>query len=170
MATKKTVNSFKELDKAILKIIPDEREVVGGIQNIIYGTAKTIVNDVKRDHPWEDRSGLLTNSHKAKKLGKTAAKVYATSRKYASYLYYGTKRHFIAPRKAKVLAWGDGNFPKGHWVSGVWAGKERTGRAKGTRSTPKNTKELRWLDKAWNKRRRKTLARIIVYLEKSFVR
>ena len=37
---------------------------------------------------------------------------------YAPYVNYGTKEHWIEPVNAKALHW-DGNFSKGHMVSGI---------------------------------------------------
>ena len=91
--------------------------------------------------------------------------------KHASYLYYGTKRHFIKPIKAKVLSWSEGGkrfFSRGHFVSGVYAGRKSTGRTKGTRSTPKNSTKLRWFERAWNKRRTKTLNKVSKGITKIF--
>ena len=42
--------------------------------------------------------------------------------KLASWLHFGTKSHFIAPVRAKVLSWvwlGERFFSKGHYVNGI---------------------------------------------------
>lgn len=101
------------------------------------------MSDVKAKHPWEDKKGHLTRSlsRKREELGS----LLYTRLSYATYLYYGTKWHWVRPDK------------KGHKVSGVWMGRKRTGRAKGVRSTTKNNKNLKWFEKAWRKRRLDTL-------------
>lgn len=41
---------------------------------------------------------------------------------YSTFLYYGTKRHFVAPVNKTALSWSQGGtrfFSKGHWVSGI---------------------------------------------------
>jgi hypothetical protein len=52
---------------------------------------------------------IHSNSDKAKLMG---------------WLHSGTKRHFVAPKSAKVLSWVSGRqryFSKGHFVSGIKA-------------------------------------------------
>ncbi len=43
----------------------------------------------------------------------------------AKYLHYGTKKHWIEPKRAKALHWiqnGKNRFSKGHYVKGIRAG------------------------------------------------
>jgi hypothetical protein len=174
MSKKTTVNSFKEAENFITNIFgvnsKTSKALLKATQEELYVTGKEIISDVKSNHPWKDKSGDLTRSHRAKKRGRLDVQLSANA-KHASYLYYGTKRHFVAPKSGGVLAWSQGGktrYSKGHFVSGVWAGKERTGRSKGTRSTPKNAKELKWLEKGWKKKRNKTLNRVGKVILKEF--
>lgn len=149
---KKSVSSFSEVQSLIEDFLPNPQKVLSDIQTTLYDEGTSIIKGVKSKHDWKDKTGALTNSHGVKKRGKLEVVLFASAA-WAKHLYYGTKRH---------RAW------RGIMVSGVWAGQERKGRASGTRSTPKNAKELLWLEKAWSKRRAKTVKKVLITLKDSF--
>lgn len=156
----KKVNSFKELEEYLKTVFGRQmaEDLKKGIQDELLSQAKIIVKEVKADHPWEDKSGSLTRSQKAERVGKINAKLLTRDKK-ARWLYRGTKRH-------RVPLFGDRD--RMIWVSGVWAGKARTGRASGTRSTPKNAKELYWFLKRYKKRKNKILKGVNKAILKQF--
>lgn len=148
---KKTVKSFNEILGVLDSYLPDPNRAIKAIQDDIYREGQSIIRSVKSNHDWKDRSGELTRSHQAVKRGRIEVVLRATA-KHAKHLYYGTVRHKVplfGNRKVMI------------WVSGVWAGKERTGRTSGARSTPKNAKELRWLEKAWQGRRKNVIKSVL---------
>lgn len=79
----------------------------------------------KVQHRYKNRTGVLSNSLKAiefpEKKNELRGQITSDTH-YASYLYYGTKRHFIKPKNKKSLAFKVGGvqyFSKGHFVSGI---------------------------------------------------
>lgn len=153
---KKVAKSFSEMASFLEDFLPDGKEVVKAVQNDLYKVGAEIIRETKSNHAWKDKTRELTNSHQVIKRGKIAVVLRARA-PHAKHLYFGTKRH-------KVPYFGNENNMI--WVSGVWAGKERTGRATGTRSTPKTAKELRWLEKSWKKKRKKAIAMVVNTLNK----
>ncbi len=114
-----------------------------------------VKKNIQADPVWKNRSGRLSRSHYTDIVKEFTLEIGASA-PHAKHLYYGTKRHFVKPKSGGKLRWTEGGFTrysKGHWVSGVWAGKKRTGRESGTRSTPKSAKELRWIEKEVKKKK-----------------
>ena len=79
----------------------------------------------KKSHRYKNRTGLLSSSLRVNNKptkGLVMSSAIESPVKYASYIYYGTKDHFIKPSKAKALSWVNGGsrgFSKGHKVSGI---------------------------------------------------
>jgi hypothetical protein len=55
-------------------------------------------------------------------MGVLALDKYISNAPYVFYLHEGTKSHMVRPKHKKALAW-NGNFSKGHMVSGIKAMK-----------------------------------------------
>jgi hypothetical protein len=68
-------------------------------------------------------AGYLRDSIEVSTLSYTGFRLICRA-DYGIFIELGTKRHFIAPRKAKALHWEQGGkdrFSKGHYVSGIVA-------------------------------------------------
>ena len=87
--------------------------------------ALTRISKVK--HRYKNRTGALSNSLKVKEFPERQSELrgeISSDTHYASYIYYGTKRHFIKPKNKQALAFKVGGkqyFSKGHFVSGIKA-------------------------------------------------
>ena len=171
---KKTVKSFAEAEDFITNVFgvgsESSREITKAVQGEVFLEGRKIVSKLKGSHPWEDKTGSLTRSLRARKKGRLDVSLFANA-KHAKYLYFATRWHWVRPVRAKRLAWKQGGqwrYSAGHKVSGVWMGKERTGRTSGVRSTTKNHKYLRWFENEWSKRRQSTLNRVGKAINKVF--
>lgn len=167
-------NSVGELVDILEDLLSDPREVFRAVQDDLYDEGKSIIRSIKSEHPWEDKTGSLTRSHRVKKRGRLEVELSASA-PHAKHLYYGTKAHFVAPVKASALSWvqnGQRRYSGGHWVSGVWAGKQRTNRgamrnhATNSADTRKNAKETRWFEKMWTARKFEAQRKILKTLER----
>jgi hypothetical protein len=87
-------------------------------------TAMDMVRDyAQENHRYKDQSGTLTKSIQSSVSDDGNTGTVFTDDPAASFVYYGTKAHFIAPVTAKALHWQDpahGNcYSKGHMVKGI---------------------------------------------------
>ena len=87
----------------------------------------------KTKHNWKNRTHN-TKSMMRMKINRngTSGKIYNDS-EVSGFLHYGTKRHWVEPRRKKALSWVSGRsakfgasdgkrkFSMGHWVSGIKA-------------------------------------------------
>ena len=88
---------------------------------------KSLTKVSKVKHRYKNRTGVLSNSLKAKEFPEKPNELKGqiiSDTHYASYIYYGTKRREITPTRKKALAFkvnGVQYFSKGHWINGIKA-------------------------------------------------
>ncbi len=136
--------------------VENASEVVPLIQHDVLLDARKVVRSIKSNHPWEDKTGKLTRSHKAEKIGKLEVKI-SSNTDYDHFLYFGTKAHLAFVKKGEK---------GGIMVSGVWGGQKRLGRSSGAIDTPENAPEKGWIEKGWDKQAPKTVKRILKTVNK----
>jgi hypothetical protein len=82
-------------------------------------------SEARSNHDYTSRSGKLSRSIKTRvdRLGLAGAVYLNTGvAPYGPYQHEGTKRHYVAPVRAKALHWVEGGknrFSQGHYVSGI---------------------------------------------------
>ena len=86
----------------------------------IASIIKKDIEKLARRWKWKSISSAI----EMRQLSQNEAEVYVNENVHqiAKYLHYGTKRHWIQPKKAKALHWMQGGkhrFSKGHFVSGI---------------------------------------------------
>ena len=130
--SKKKANSTDDLINFLQDFIPNPEKVIKDTRAYLFKVGGEIISDLSSNPPWENKSGELNRSLSRGFEGPLSVSLSANA-KYAKWLYNGTKRHFIKPENGDTLSWTFGGkryYSKGHWVSGVWAGKRRNGRSR----------------------------------------
>ncbi len=117
---------FKELIDYVTTIDKGRNKKIDldfGFRDMVKALAR--ISKVK--HRYKNRTGALSNSLRVKEFPERQNELrgeISSEKHYASYIYYGTKRHFVKPRNKKALAFKVGGkqyFSMGHFVSGIKA-------------------------------------------------
>ena len=96
-------------------------------QNNVKRISKIVANSIKstaRRNKWKTiPSSVIINNIS---IGEAHVTVTDEKMQLAKFLHFGTKRHYVSPKRAKALHWvigGKSFFSKGHWVNGIIAYK-----------------------------------------------
>ena len=100
----------------------NQREFTNWMRPGFRQMLKALTEFSKHRHNWKRRTGK-TDANTKFKLNRNgvSGKIYNDT-DVAKFLYYGTKRHYVAPVRASALSWvqnGERRFSKGHFVSGI---------------------------------------------------
>jgi hypothetical protein len=85
-----------------------------GVLSAVTEGAERGESEAKANHPYQDRSGTLTNSigSNVEVEGSGATAILSARTPYASYVEGGTKPHDIRAQAGGVLAWHGPNGPR----------------------------------------------------------